>query len=133
MAELQRLLLVVAGIRMSHRSVLALAWVSDAVSASLPVGAPAAGAYTFRYFTRRGASPGVAGWVMVASGLMSTTALAGCGRMRPEWARPDSAAVGVTPGGRRGAVRLGRTAEAGCAWACGQAGAVSRAVMRSRL
>jgi putative heme transporter len=75
MAELQRLLLVAGGIRMSHRSVLALAWVSDAVNASLPVGAPAAGAYTFRYFTRRGASPGVAGWVMVASGLMSTTAL----------------------------------------------------------
>jgi uncharacterized membrane protein YbhN (UPF0104 family) len=44
MAELQRLLLVAGGSRMSHRSVVALAWVSDAVSASLPVGAPAAGA-----------------------------------------------------------------------------------------
>jgi uncharacterized membrane protein YbhN (UPF0104 family) len=95
MAELQRLLLVAGGIRLSHRSVLALAWVSDAVGASLPVGAPAAGAYTFRFFTRRGASPGVAGWVMVASGLMSATALVALGLSGAQLRRPIFACVAL--------------------------------------
>ena len=79
MAELQRHLLVVGGVRLRRRSVVALAWASDAVSASVPVGGPVSAAYTFRHFTRRGATPGLAGWVMAASGVLSGSALVGLG------------------------------------------------------
>jgi len=87
-AELQRHLLVVGGVRLRRRSVVALAWASDAVSASVPVGGPVSAAYTFRHFTDRGATAGVAGWVMAASGVLSGSALVGLGLIGAELRRP---------------------------------------------
>jgi uncharacterized protein (TIRG00374 family) len=95
MAELQRHLLMLGGLRLRHRSLIALAWASDAMSASLPVGAPLSAAYTFRHYTRRGATPGLAGWVMVASGVVSTAALLGLGVVGLQLRRPASDCVAI--------------------------------------
>jgi uncharacterized membrane protein YbhN (UPF0104 family) len=100
MAELQRLLLTLGGLRLRHRRVIALAWASDAVSASLPVGAPVSAAYTFRQYTRGGATPGLAGWAMAASGVTSTLALVSLGVVGWQLRRPTpgcaALAVAVT-------------------------------------
>ena len=95
MAELQRHLLLVGGVRLRRRSVVALAWASDAVSASVPVGGPVSAAYTFRHFTNRGATPGLAGWVMAASGVLSGSALVWLGVIGAQLRRPVVACVPV--------------------------------------
>jgi uncharacterized protein (TIRG00374 family) len=77
--------------------VVALAWASDAVSASVPVGGPASAIYTFRHLTRRGATPGLAVWAMAASALLSSSALVSVGLLGIELRRPitSSPAAGV--------------------------------------
>jgi uncharacterized membrane protein YbhN (UPF0104 family) len=67
---------------------VALAWASDAVSASVPVGGPASAVYTFRQLTRRGATPALAVWAMAASGLLSSSALVAIGLFGLELRRP---------------------------------------------
>jgi uncharacterized protein (TIRG00374 family) len=86
---------MLGGLRLPHRSLVALAWASDALSASLPVGAPASAAYTFRHYTRRGATPGLAGWVMVASGVVSSGALVSLGVVGLQLRRPVSDCLAV--------------------------------------
>jgi hypothetical protein len=54
---------------------IALTWASDAVSSSLPAGTAVSAAYTYRYLTRRGATAALAGWVLVATGILSGSAL----------------------------------------------------------
>jgi uncharacterized membrane protein YbhN (UPF0104 family) len=78
-AELQRDLLAAARIRVERPFLLALGYAGSAVSAVLPAGGVVATGYTYQRLARRGAGPAVAVWVLVASGLVSTAALAGLG------------------------------------------------------
>jgi uncharacterized membrane protein YbhN (UPF0104 family) len=75
-AELERRLLAAGGIRLRLRSLLGLVWASGAVGASFPAGAAVSAAYSYRYLTRRGATGALAGWVLVATGILSGSALA---------------------------------------------------------
>jgi hypothetical protein len=93
MAELQRHLLAVGGSPATLRSMVALAWASDAVSASLPVGAPASAIYSYRHMTRAGASPELALWVMATSAILSTSALLSVCVLGAEMQRP----IGSSP------------------------------------
>jgi putative heme transporter len=78
-AEIQRQLLAAAGVRVGRLFVVALSYASSAVSGLLPAGAAVATGYTYRRLARRGAGPGVIVWVLVASGVVSTAALAALG------------------------------------------------------
>jgi uncharacterized membrane protein YbhN (UPF0104 family) len=75
-AALQRRLLAGGGVRVPLRSLLALIWASNAVGASLPAGAAASTIYTYRHLTRRGTPGRVAGWLLIATGIVSFATLA---------------------------------------------------------
>jgi uncharacterized protein (TIRG00374 family) len=75
-AALQRRLLAGGGVHVRLQSLLALVWASNAVGASLPAGAAASTIYTYRHLTRRGTPSKVAGWLLVATGIVSFAALA---------------------------------------------------------
>jgi uncharacterized protein (TIRG00374 family) len=75
-ADLQRRLLAGGGVRLSLRSLVALVWASNAVGASLPAGAAASTAYTYRHLTSRGTTGTLAGWLLTATGILSGAALA---------------------------------------------------------
>ena len=75
LAELARCLLASGGVRLGRGNVVALTWASSAVSSSLPAGTVISAAYTYRQLTRRGATAGLASWVLLASGVLSGSAL----------------------------------------------------------
>jgi uncharacterized membrane protein YbhN (UPF0104 family) len=74
-AELQRRLLACGGIHLRLRSLVGLAWASDAIGASFPAGAAVSATYTYRQLTRRGATAALAGWVLIAAAVLSGSAL----------------------------------------------------------
>jgi hypothetical protein len=74
-AELQRRLLSGGGVRARFMTLLALVWASNAVGAVVPAGAAASSVYSYRHLTRRGTPNAVAGWLLVASGVLSAAAL----------------------------------------------------------
>ena len=73
-ARLQRRMLAIGGTRVPLRRMLALTYAANAVSMTLPAGAAVSTGYTFRRFRGWGASAPLAGFSLVASGVLSTMA-----------------------------------------------------------
>src|SRR5271169_3706958 len=76
-AIMLRRLLAAGGARVGVRPMLATAYAANAVSVSVPLAGPAlATAFTFRRFTRQGADAPLAGWSLLAGGVISSAAAA---------------------------------------------------------
>jgi pimeloyl-ACP methyl ester carboxylesterase/uncharacterized membrane protein YbhN (UPF0104 family) len=76
-AIMLRRLLAAGGARVGVRPMLATAYAANAVSVSVPLAGPAlATAFTFRRFTRQGADAPLAGWSLLAGGVISSVAAA---------------------------------------------------------
>ena len=76
-AIMLRRLLAAGGARVGVRPMLATAYAANAVSVSVPLAGPAlATAFTFRRFTRQGADALLAGWSLLAGGVISSAAAA---------------------------------------------------------
>ena len=84
-AFMLRRLLATGGARVGVRSMLATSFAANALSVSIPVAGPElATAFTFRRFTRQGADAPLAGWSLLAGGVVSLAA----GALRRGWWRP---------------------------------------------
>jgi uncharacterized membrane protein YbhN (UPF0104 family)/pimeloyl-ACP methyl ester carboxylesterase len=71
-AFMLRRLLATGGARVGVRSMLATSFAANALSVSIPVAGPElATAFTFRRFTRHGADAPLAGWSLLAGGVVS--------------------------------------------------------------
>src|SRR5271154_3732735 len=76
-AIMLRRLLAAGGASVGVRPMLATAYAANAVSVSVPLAGPGlATAFTFRRFTRQGADVPLAGWSLLAGGMVSSTAAA---------------------------------------------------------
>jgi pimeloyl-ACP methyl ester carboxylesterase/uncharacterized membrane protein YbhN (UPF0104 family) len=76
-AVMLRRLLAAGGARVGVRPMLATAYAANAVSVSVPLAGPAlATGFTFRRFTRQGADAPLAGWSLLAGGVISSAAAA---------------------------------------------------------
>jgi uncharacterized membrane protein YbhN (UPF0104 family) len=76
-AVMLRRLLAAGGARVGIRPMLATAYAANAVSVSVPLAGPAlATGFTFRRFTRQGADAPLAGWSLLAGGVISSAAAA---------------------------------------------------------
>jgi pimeloyl-ACP methyl ester carboxylesterase len=76
-AVMLRRLLAAGGASVGVRPMLATAYAANAVSVSVPLAGPAlATAFTFRRFTRQGADAPLAGWSLLAGGMISSAAAA---------------------------------------------------------
>src|SRR5271156_298564 len=76
-AVMLRGLLAAGGARVGIRPMLATAYAANAVSVSVPLAGPAlATGFTFRRFTRQGADAPLAGWSLLAGGVISSAAAA---------------------------------------------------------
>jgi putative heme transporter len=76
-AIMLRRLLAAGGARVGVRPMLATAYAANAVSVSVPLAGPAlATGFTFRRFTRQGADAPLAGWSLLAGGVISSAAAA---------------------------------------------------------
>ena len=74
-AFMLRRLLATGGARVGIRSMLATSLAANALSVSIPVAGPElATAFTFRRFTRQGADAPLAGWSLLAGGVVSVAA-----------------------------------------------------------
>jgi putative heme transporter len=74
-AIMLRRLLAAGGASVGLRPMLATAFAANALSVSVPVAGPElATAFTFRRFTRQGADVPLAGWSLLAGGVVSTAA-----------------------------------------------------------
>jgi uncharacterized protein (TIRG00374 family) len=74
-AVMLRRLLATGGARVGIRSMLATSFAANALSVSIPVAGPeVATAFTFRRFTRQGADAPLAGWSLLAGGVVSVAA-----------------------------------------------------------
>ena len=74
-AFMLRRLLATGGARVGIRSMLATSFAANALSVSIPVAGPElATAFTFRRFTRQGADAPLAGWSLLAGGVVSVAA-----------------------------------------------------------
>jgi uncharacterized membrane protein YbhN (UPF0104 family)/pimeloyl-ACP methyl ester carboxylesterase len=74
-AVMLRRLLAAGGASVGIRAMLATAYAANAVSVSVPLAGPAlATAFTFRRFTRQGADAPLAGWSLLAGGVISSAA-----------------------------------------------------------
>jgi pimeloyl-ACP methyl ester carboxylesterase/uncharacterized membrane protein YbhN (UPF0104 family) len=74
-AIMLRRLLATGGTRVGVRSMLATSFAANALSVSIPVAGPElATAFTFRRFTRQGADAPLAGWSLLAGGVVSLAA-----------------------------------------------------------
>ncbi|MFC4051011.1 YbhN family protein [Actinomadura syzygii] len=73
-ARLQRRLLRVGGLRMSMRRACAITYAGNALSTTLPAGPAVSVVYTFRQFRRNGASAQLATAVILAGGVITTSA-----------------------------------------------------------
>jgi putative heme transporter len=118
-AELQHHLLAGAGVRVSRRSLVALTYAGTAISATLPAGPAVSSRYTFRSLQRRGTTPVTAAWVLAASAVLSTVALAVLGLVGAQLR-----GVGMLCSGVRGIV--------GVAVLLGAAGALAALVWAGR-
>jgi uncharacterized membrane protein YbhN (UPF0104 family)/alpha-beta hydrolase superfamily lysophospholipase len=76
-AIMLRKLLAAGGASVGIRPMLATAYAANAVSVSVPLAGPSLGtAFTFRRFTRQGADAPLAGWSLLAGGVISSAAAA---------------------------------------------------------
>jgi hypothetical protein len=76
-AIMLRRLLAAGGASIGVRPMLATAYAANAVSVSVPLAGPGlATAYTFRRFTRQGADAPLAGWSLLAGGVLSSATAA---------------------------------------------------------
>ena len=76
-AIMLRKLLAAGGARVGVRPMLATAYAANAVSVSVPLAGPVlATAFTFRRFTRQGVDGPLAGWSLLAGGVISSAAAA---------------------------------------------------------
>ncbi|GAY12942.1 YbhN family protein [Pseudonocardia sp. N23] len=75
-ARMQRHLLRSAGLTVSVRRHLALAYAAHSLSVTLPGGTAFSTRYNYRQLMRFGATPVVAAWCIALSGILSATALA---------------------------------------------------------
>ena len=76
-AIMLRRLLAAGGASVGIRPMLATTYAANAVSVSVPLAGPAlATAFTFRRFTRQGADAPLAGWSLLAGGMISSAAAA---------------------------------------------------------
>ena len=76
-AIMLRRLLAAGGASVGVRPMLATAYAANAVAVSVPLAGPAlATAFTFRRFTRQGADAPLAGWSLLAGGVISSAAAA---------------------------------------------------------
>jgi pimeloyl-ACP methyl ester carboxylesterase/uncharacterized membrane protein YbhN (UPF0104 family) len=74
-AFMLRRLLAAGGARVGLRPMLATSFAANALSVSIPVAGPElATAFTFRRFTRQGADSPLAGWALLAGGVVSAAA-----------------------------------------------------------
>jgi pimeloyl-ACP methyl ester carboxylesterase/uncharacterized membrane protein YbhN (UPF0104 family) len=74
-AFMLRRLLATGGARVGLRPMLATSFAANALSVSIPVAGPElATAFTFRRFTRQGADAPLAGWALLAGGVVSAAA-----------------------------------------------------------
>lgn len=73
-ARLQRRLLRIGGLRMTLRRAFAITYAGNALSTTLPAGPAVSVVYTFRQFRRGGASARLATAVILAGGVITTTA-----------------------------------------------------------
>lgn len=73
-ARLQRRLLRVGGLHMTLRRAFAITYAGNALSTTLPAGPAVSVVYTFRQFRRGGASAQLATAVILAGGVITTTA-----------------------------------------------------------
>jgi pimeloyl-ACP methyl ester carboxylesterase/uncharacterized membrane protein YbhN (UPF0104 family) len=74
-AFMLRRLLATGGARVGVRSMLATSFAANALSVSIPLAGPElATAFTFRRFTRQGADAPLAGWSLLAGGVVSLAA-----------------------------------------------------------
>ncbi|TYB43416.1 lysylphosphatidylglycerol synthase transmembrane domain-containing protein [Actinomadura chibensis] len=73
-ARLQRRLLRIGGLRMSLRRAFAITYAGNALSTTLPAGPAVSVVYTFRQFRRGGASAQLATAVILAGGVITTSA-----------------------------------------------------------
>jgi putative heme transporter len=74
-AELLHHLLGAGHVRVGRAFLIALAYAANAVSAVLPAGTAISARYAYRRLVGRDTSPFVAGWVLVASGVLSAVGL----------------------------------------------------------
>lgn len=76
-ARTHRRLLRAGGTRLSQRAALSVAYAANAMSVTLPVaGAQLGAAFTYRRFTRAGASPASTAWTLLISGIAATSSYA---------------------------------------------------------
>jgi putative heme transporter len=76
-AIMQRRLLAAGGASVGIRPMLATTYAANAVSVSIPLAGPElATAFSFRRFTRQGADAPLAGWSLLAGGVVSSAAAA---------------------------------------------------------
>jgi putative heme transporter len=69
---MERRILIMGGLRLPAGRAVAIAYASNALSASLPmVGSGAASAFTYRRLVSQGATPALAGWALILSGIAS--------------------------------------------------------------
>ncbi|MEV5828402.1 lysylphosphatidylglycerol synthase transmembrane domain-containing protein [Spirillospora sp. NPDC052242] len=78
-ARLQRRLLRVGGLRMSLRRAFAITYAGNALSTTLPAGPAVSVVYTFRQFRRGGAPARLATAVILAGGVITTSAYTAIG------------------------------------------------------
>lgn len=74
--RLQKQLLHAGGVEVSQRQSVAVVYGATAMSVTLPAGQVFSTAFTYRQMRRWGASPIVASWQLVISGVIATTGLA---------------------------------------------------------
>lgn len=74
-ARQQRLLLAAFGVPISWSRMQGITYAAAGISSVMPAGGAVAGGYTFREFRRVGAPSGVAGTVMVLSGVLAAVGL----------------------------------------------------------
>ncbi|GGK34110.1 membrane protein [Pilimelia terevasa] len=75
-ARMQRRLLLSAGVRVSIRRHVALAYAAHSLSVTLPGGPAFSTRFNYQQMRRFGATPAVASWCIALSGILSATALA---------------------------------------------------------
>ncbi|TDD80837.1 lysylphosphatidylglycerol synthase transmembrane domain-containing protein [Actinomadura rubrisoli] len=94
-ARLQRRLLRIGGLRMTLRRAFAITYAGNALSTTLPAGPAVSVVYTFRQFRRGGASAQLATAVILAGGVITTTAYTVIG-VAALMADPNARALALT-------------------------------------
>lgn len=75
-ARLQRRMLAAGGLHVPLHRMIGLTYAANAINATLPAGSALSSGYTFRRLRKLGASTPLAGFTLIASGILSTAAFA---------------------------------------------------------